>query len=155
MNPGCKLPYIWSPCTTLTEEWAHSICVLCSEPKIIVYFSSCFFHVPRLKCESINTKLFNKISIRFRFGMIFGRGVNTIVIFCFIWSQPPLKCFFILLPESSLPDELQTGFLLNISCVVKCFLVTVSPTEDLNVSTSTTIYYSKSESLCGFKTVDT
>jgi len=48
------------------------------------------------------------------------------------------------------------GVLLNISCVVKCFLVTVSPTEeDLNVSSITTIYYSKSENLCGFKTVDT
>jgi len=51
---------------------------------------------------------------------------------------------------------LQTGVLLNISFVMKRFLITVSPTEaDLNFSTSTTIYYSTSESLCGFKTVDT
>jgi len=27
--------------------------------------------------------------------MIFGRGVTTVVIFCFIWLQPPLKFLFI------------------------------------------------------------
>jgi hypothetical protein len=39
------------------------------------------------------------------------------------------------------------GVLLNISCVGKCFLIAVLPTEDLNVSTNTVIYYSTSESL--------